>query len=524
MLLHEYLSRAARSRGEATALVFGEERVSYGSLEEESGQIARVLAEHGAAPGERVVLCTPKTPLAIAAMLGALKAGCPYVPIDVESPAARVKLILEAAEASVVLASPEAGGLLDALAADGAIGAAAVVGTLGDGPIETDRVRSAFARRDWQGMDPAPPVAADPVSAAHLLFTSGSTGVPKGVVITHRNVTTFIDWAVPHFGMGPEDRVSGHPPLHFDLSTFDIYGTFAAGAELHLVPAGASVNPRALAALIRESELTQWFSVPSVLTYMAKFDAVAHGDFPALERLLWCGEVLPTPVLAHWMDRLPHVRFTNLYGPTEATIASSWHEVRERPRDEKEPIPIGRACDGEELLVLDRDLRPHAAGETGDLYIAGDGLSPGYWRDEEKTRAAFLPDPRGGGGQIYRTGDLARAALDGVFHFLGRADSQIKSRGYRIELGEVETALNAVEGIRESVVVAIEAGGFEGSAICCAYCGPGLDPPTIRKALAEALPSYMLPGRWLALDALPKNLNGKIDRAELRKLFEERGR
>jgi non-ribosomal peptide synthetase component F len=336
----------------------------------------------------------------------------------------------------------------------------------------------------------------------------------------------FVDWAIGYFGTRATDKISGHPPLHFDLSTFDIYGTFAAGAELHLVPANASVNPRVLAALIRDSQLTQWFSVPSVLTYMAKFDAVAHDDFPALERLLWCGEVLPTPVLIHWMRRLPHVRFTNLYGPTEATIASSYYTVPECPRDETQPIPIGKPCSGEELIVLDERRQPVPDGEIGDLYIGGVGLSPGYWRDEEKTASVFVPDPRGGGpaARIYRTGDLARRGNGGLFEFLGRADSQIKSRGYRIELGEIEAALNAIEGVRECAVVGVDTGGFEGTAICCAYAaldGAELGPIDLRRQLSEVLPSYMLPARWMDLEFLPKNVNGKIDRKQLRERFEE---
>jgi acyl-coenzyme A synthetase/AMP-(fatty) acid ligase len=232
--------------------------------------------------------------------------------------------------------------------------------------------------------------------------------------------------------------------------------------------------------------------------------------------------VLPTPVLCHWMRRLPHVRFTNLYGPTEATIASSFHTLASIPADETQPVPIGKACAGEELLVLDEALAPTPPGEIGDLYIAGVGLSPGYWRDDDKTRAAFLPDPRspGGGDHIYRTGDLARVDGDGVVHFLGRTDSQIKSRGYRIELGEIESALNAVEGVRECAVVGVDSDGFEGTAICAAYVvGGGLEPPQLKSALAASLPSYMLPARWMALDALPKNQNGKIDRPELRKRF-----
>jgi amino acid adenylation domain-containing protein len=344
-------------------------------------------------------------------------------------------------------------------------------------------------------------------------------------VITHANVVAFVEWAVSYFGMRPSDRSSGHPPLHFDLSTFDIYGNLAAGAELHLVPPDLSVDARRLAAFIRDAELTQWFSVPSVLAYMAKFDAVEQDDFHALKRLLWCGEVLPTPVLVHWMKRLPHVRFTNLYGPTEATIASSYHTVSECPADQTQPIPIGVGCEDEELLVLDEERRELPPGEVGEIFIAGVGLSPGYWRDEEKTRAAFVPDPRLGheGARIYRTGDLGRVREDGLVEFLGRVDSQIKSRGYRIELGEVEAALNDIPTLQECAVVAVDTGGFEGKAICCAYAA--VDDVTVertglRRELSKALPSYMLPSRWREYAELPKNINGKIDRRAIREQFQ----
>jgi len=342
-------------------------------------------------------------------------------------------------------------------------------------------------------------------------------------MITHRNVLHFIEWATSHLGTRETDRISGHPPLHFDLSTFDIYGTFLAGAELHLVPALASLLPQKLAALIRDSELTQWFAVPSIFTYMAKFDVIGWNDFPALGRVLWCGEVMPTPILIHWMERLPHVTFTNLYGPTEATIASSHYTVPEIPVSDTEPIPIGTACAGEELLVLDENLRTVPVGESGDLYIGGVGLSPGYWRDEEKTKTAFVVDPRSaeGDSRIYRTGDLARVNEAGLVYFLGRADSQIKHRGYRIELGEIEAALNSLADLRECAVVAVDTAGFEGTEICCAYspANGNVEPVELRAQLRDSLPSYMLPSRWLAMETLPKNVNEKIDRKALKELF-----
>jgi amino acid adenylation domain-containing protein len=525
-LLQEYAARQAEQRPDATALVMGERRLDYGELERTSNRMARLLREAGCRRGDRVCLFMPKSPEAIASMLATLKADCVYVPIDVASPAPRIEKIVEAADPRLILVSGGAAKLLDEVLAGGAVDSAVAVGSVEDAVLEGEHFRSRFSAVDWAGQSAeALDFANTSDDPAHILFTSGSTGTPKGVVIAHANAIHFVEWATAYFGMAEDDRISGHPPLHFDLSTFDVYGAALAGAELHLVPASMNLLPHKLAQMVRERELTQWFSVPSVMTFMAKLGVIEAGDFPALRRVLWCGEVLPTPILIDWMQRLPHARFTNLYGPTEATIASSFYTVPQLPASETEPIPIGTACDGEELLVLDERLQAVAAGEIGDLYIGGAGLSPGYWRDEEKTQAAFVPDPRATDttARIYRTGDLARVGDDGLVHFLGRADSQIKSRGYRIELGEIETALNALESLRECAVVGVDTGGFEGTAICCAYApanGDEVESGAVRRELAAVLPTYMLPSRWLTLDGLPKNVNGKIDRRRLRELFE----
>jgi acyl-coenzyme A synthetase/AMP-(fatty) acid ligase len=230
---------------------------------------------------------------------------------------------------------------------------------------------------------------------------------------------------------------------------------------------------------------------------------------------------MPAPVLIQWMRRVPHARYTNLYGPTEATIASSYHDFDDPPADDKVPVPIGTPCAGEQLLVLDDEMRSCPPGEIGELCIGGVGLSPGYWRDPEKTAAAFVEDPRGQ-GRLYRTGDLGWLGSDGLLYFSGRADAQIKHRGYRVELGEIEAALNALGTLRECAVVAVATSGFEGTAICCAYApsGPEVRPPELRSALTRALPPYMLPTRWQALEVLPKNQNGKVDRRAIREAFE----
>ena len=525
-LLQEWVTRHAEQRPEAIALVQGDWTMTYGQLERSSNQLARALKAAGCQRGDRVGLLVPKSPEAIVGMLGTLKADCIYVPIDTANPAARVTKILNVCDSRCILAASPARELLDQVLADEKFRENSCVGWLGRPEAAGETIGSRFS---WDDLERYPSTPVDYENsredAAHILFTSGSTGTPKGVVITHSNVIHFVEWATEYFGMGPSDRTSGQTPIHFDLSTFDIYGTFAVGARLHLVPPEASLLPNKIAEFIRASELTQWFSVPSVLNYMAKFDVVRPNDFPTLRRILWCGEVFPTESLIYWMRRVPHAGFTNLYGPTEATIASSYYTIPGCPSDESVPVPIGSPCRGEALLVLDDNLRPVPPGEVGNLYIRGVGLSPGYWRDPEKTRAAFLPDPHdpSPSSRLYKTGDLAKVGEDGLVYFIGRADWQIKSRGYRIELGEIEAALGRVRSLAESAVVALRTDGFEGAILCCAYAtlpGADVNPSLLRTELSQALPSYMMPARWMCLPQLPKNANGKVDRRRLQEQFQ----
>jgi amino acid adenylation domain-containing protein len=509
-LEHE-VSAQAQARPERVAVVCRGERLTYGELEALSNRLARALRAAGCGSGERVALYLPKSPLAIAAMLGALKAGAAYVPMDPDSPAPRQARVLGLGDCRCLLAAgPVAPRLREILAALPPH-ARPRLGWL-DGAPPADPAPDFGLRELASQPGSSPPRAGARAELALILFTSGSTGLPKGVMLTHAGIGHFLRWARAHFDLTSADRVSQHAPLRFDISTFDIYGALGAGAELHLVPPELNLLPHKLAQWMREARLTQWFSVPAVLTLMAKFDVVRPGDFPELRRVLFAGEVLPTPTLMHWMQRLPHARFTNLYGPTETTISSSYYDVPRCPEDARAPIPIGRPIPGEELRVLD-----------GELCIGGAGLSPGYWRDAQKTAAAFVPDPANPRRRLYRTGDLARLGEDGLLYFLGRADTQVKSRGHRIELGEIEAALHAQTGLRESAVVALPSGGFEGALLCCAFVaepGRGASAQSLRAALARELPAYMLPARWLACEALPKNESGKIDRVALRAAFQ----
>jgi acyl-coenzyme A synthetase/AMP-(fatty) acid ligase len=258
---------------------------------------------------------------------------------------------------------------------------------------------------------------------------------------------------------------------------------------------------------------------------MAKFDVVSMHDFPSLKRVIWAGEILPTPALIYWMRRLPHASFTNLYGQAEGTIASSCYTVPATPPDPQASIPIGTACAGQELLVLNDRLEPVPQGDAGDLYLAGAGLSRGYWNDPDRTASVFLHHPERPSEWIYKTGDVAKVGDDGLLYFLGRSLAQAGDGGPRLELTDVEAAVNAVPEIIESAVLALAGDELDDVTICCAYvpvAGSRPQPAAIRTALQALVPAELLPERWLCLTEFPVDANGKIDRHRLRDAFAAR--
>lgn len=525
-LLQNWVTQQARERPDAPAIIAGTEQMTYGQLDELSSRLCNALRSKGCQVGDRVCLMQSKTPRTIVSILATLKAGAIYVPIDMAQPPARIAKILDRCEPQCLLADPPSSTMFQEVLNHSEAARRATIGFVGDQTDPSSNLSDPLFWNDLNQYAPEAPTAlTSPGDAAYIFFTSGSTGIPKGVIITHANVYHFVEWGVNYFGIDATDRLSGFTPLYFDLSTFDLYATFMAGAQLHLVSPQYALLPHKLANLIRSSELTQWFSVPSVMTYLASADAVGENDFPSLRRVLWCGEVLPTTTLIHWMKRLPNVMFTNLYGPTETTVASSYFTVQSCPEDDRQEIPIGLACEGEQLLILDDSLNEVPTGEQGDLYIQGNGLGIGYWQDTEKTDEAFIPHPTSSGEKIYRTGDRARNDSDGLVYYIGRNDAQIKSRGFRIELGEIETALNSEPSLAEAAVVAVDSAGFEGQLICCAYVAQGsmnLEPSEIGRQLRLQLPSYMVPAQWEKMDRLPRNPNGKVDRNLLRDLFSQK--
>lgn len=523
-LLQEWVTAQVQTRPDATAVVCGAARLTYRELEAQSNQLARVLTEAGCRQGEPIAVLMPRSLSAIVAMVAIGKVDGVYVPLEPSSPSARLRKMIAICGITRMLAAGSVGPIVNELVQDDTSSNRLRIGWL-DSDVPRD-LAVEFRLDDLavHSSDSAQ-MRNRAFHPGFVFFTSGSNGMPKGVILTHANVISAVEWMTRHFGLDASDRVSCHWPLHVDMSVIDVFAAFAAGAELHLVPPIVSVLPNNLAEFIRSSGITHWSSMPSVLSYMAQFDLVKAESFPQLKRVLWSGDVLPTPTLIHWMKRLPHVTFTHLYGQPETTAVNSFYAVPACPQDVNESIPIGTPCAGGHLLVLDASMKPVARGEVGDLYIGGAGVSRGYWGDLAQTNSGFVRHPERLDERMYRTGDLARVDANGLIHLEGRRDLQIKTRGHRIELGEIETAFRAIGTLKDSAVIALNRGGFDGALICCAYVPTtrrDANPILLRRELSRHVPSYMLPVHWMAMDELPIDSAGRVDRCRLTALFEER--
>ncbi len=391
---------------------------------------------------------------------------------------------------------------------------------LGDRPKGGDFTRRHQGWIDGFSTDP-PPVQCGGSDLAYVLYTSGSTGSPKGVMVTHANIRSYIDWAVRRFSIGNADRILGTAPFHFDMSTFDLFCTLRTGATLCIASDALTLFPEKLMQFMEREGVTLWKGVSSLLMYLARAGVLRRGRLPALCQVLFGGEALPTHWLIEWMRAFPEKKFFNAYGPTETTGVSLYHAVERIPAGSHERIPIGIPCSDTCAYLFDGDMRPVPEGETGELYIGGAGVSGGYLNAPDKTAAAFLPDPFRQGERMYRTGDLARRRVDGEYEFIGRRDNQVKLMGYRIELGDIEHALLAEPGVRDAAVSLLPAG--EGLTELIGFFDGDADPAAVLASLKLRLPGYMLPRKLLTVGRLPRCDRGKIDRQALPMLVSRDG-
>ena len=493
-----FVEQAARTP-DAPAVVFDGESRSYAQLEHASRVLAGQLRGLGVGPGDLVGVAVPRGLWVPVALLGVLRAGAAFVPVDPSHPGERVGFVLSDADVSIVLTTtPQAAELpvggwqvvcLDQQWPDWP--AAAIAHTEPPDPVED--------LLDDEAMLSCP---------AYVLYTSGSTGRPKGVVVEHHALATYVDFLGSVFDLGPADRMLQFSSLIFDLSEGEIFTALTRGATLVPVPAEATLSPTALSELMRREQVTYMGAPPAMIGLLDP-----HG-YPALRAMLVGGEAFSGDLVNRW--NVPGRVFLNAYGPTEATIGCTYHPCEHR--DWVSSPPIGRAMPNRRVYLVDRWNNPVPVGVPGELLAAGEGLARGYLNRPDLTAQRFVPDPFGD-GRAYHTGDIGYWTEDGRIQFVGRADTQIKLRGQRIELEEIEAHLVSHPAIAAAAVALRQ--DNPGDARLVAYlvpADPATETPTparLRDHLGRQLPTYMLPSAYVTLDRLPLAATGKVDRAAL---------
>ncbi|MFI9453762.1 non-ribosomal peptide synthase/polyketide synthase [Amycolatopsis sp. NPDC052450] len=475
--LAEAIAEQTARTPSATAVLFKDTELSYADLDAQAENLARRLRSLGAGPEEVVAVAVPRSAELMVALLGVLKAGAAYLPVDLDYPADRLEYMLADSGARLVLSEPGTAARIPAVAG---LTQVSVTGEPAAGDV--------------------PGVPAGPDNTAYLIYTSGSTGRPKGVAVTHRAIVNRLAWTQHEYGLTASDRVLQKTPSSFDVSVWEFFWALCEGATVVMAEPDGHRDPAYLARVIREREITTLHFVPSMLAAFLGSDEVT-GDLGSLHQVFSSGEALTGEIAARWRS-LTGVPLHNLYGPTEAAVDVTFFDAT---GFEGASVPIGRPVWNTRAHVLDGCLRPVPDGVAGELYLAGVQLARGYHGRPGLTAERFVADPFGEPGQrLYRTGDLVRRRADGELEYLGRTDRQVKIRGNRIELGEIEAVLAAQPEVTAATVVAKD-GALVG------YVAGGADPERLRAAVSEALPAPMVPRAFVVLDKFPLTPSGKLD-------------
>lgn len=504
MICSALIDSLARHQPGDTAVETGDRRTSYIRLLDLARAIREEITRSPVGPGPIVIADDPGAG-ACAAIAAVQALGRAYIPLSANHPPTRIQQILAAAEPALIVQSDWTATRMADVLADRY-------------PLLT--ISRELDKLSWTRSPETVATCVSPVGGdiAYVMFTSGTTGRPKGVPVRIESLMAYLNVATKRFGVRPGDRVSHFFDLTFDLSVHDIFVTLLGGGTLVVVPAEQRMLP---ARFIREKEISHWFSVPSAAESLHRVGALRAGVFPDLRQTLFCGEPLRWPAAEAWQAAAPNSRIINLYGPTEATIAISYYVVpkrRSRSDDLYGIVPIGHVFEGQHGRI---DSRPEGSGqpERGELWLSGSQVISGYL-DAGDGRNAFAPGPDG--VAWYRTGDAVEPDGDGLLHFVGRLDHQLKVSGYRVEPAEIEDTIHRAFPACRSIVVRCDEGKRRGlvAAIACAD-GNGPAASAIQKACANSLPSYMVPAHVVEFAAWPVNANGKIDRAAVRRQLEQ---
>jgi amino acid adenylation domain-containing protein len=487
----------------------GRDRVSYAALDRLADGVAAKLCALGVEPGDAIGLYARRSADAIAVMLGALRAGAVYVPVDPAAPVARnVEILADCAVRMTIVEEPFAGSYRSAASAVG--GAAAL-----DGVQSIGEVGAGGAIRAW-----APDALSDALRAersrrrsdiACILYTSGTTGRHKGWRMTRTAIETFAGWAHGFLGVDERDVFASHAPFHFAMSLFDVYASTTAGARIVLVPDDLRAFASPLVDVLVRERATVFFATPSILSLVAAVDDLEARDLSALRLIVFGGEVFPAPPLRTLVRRLRGPRYFNCWGSTETNIATHYELRPETPLDQ--PPPIGRPSSHYEARVIAADGGAAPPGTIGELQLRGAGLTGGYLNRPELNAERFV-EAKDGGPRWYRTCDLVIELAPGELRYAGRIGRMVKIRGHRVEPGEIEARLYEHPRVREAGVVAVE--GPRGVELVAHLAGERIPIVELKQFCAVKLPSYMIPARFVFHDALPRTSRGKMDFERLR--------
>lgn len=444
-----------------------------------------------------IIVMQKKSISALVSFFSIAWSGNIYVPFDVDAPDERLKKMIELLNPLLIIAEKE---YLERVSGWG-------------NSVEIHLVEELDQSEQWSESDLLKMkhkiIDTDPL---YIICTSGSTGVPKGVVVSHRAVLDFTEEASEEMHFTKEERFVSQVPFYFDVSVLDIYCTLRNMATLHIVPKQYYTFPAKIMNYICQNDINALIWVPSALVLVANLKLLDEIDVGCLKKIMFCGEVMPNKQLNVWRQAVPNAKYVNYYGPAETTCASTYYVV-DREFDDDEPLPIGKPAYNTSVFILDEDGQKVSKGEVGELYIGGSGLACGYYNDLEKTSKAFVQNPMNKMYKdiIYRTGDLVRENDYNELIYVGRKDFQIKHMGYRIELGEIETAVNGLAGIKMNCCLYDDSKKM----IVLYYVGD-LEDKEIVNGLRDKIPQYMIPQLIIKKNLLPMNANGKIDRVKLK--------
>lgn len=494
----EYLEISARKTPDKELYEDKNTVMTYKQVEEKAQQIGTLLAKKLGKSREPIAVFMDKSVEAIVSFFGVVYSGNFYCPLDVKMPIERIQVIMSVLLPKIIVTDEAHKQLAESFAGDSEI-------VLLEDMMkqEIDEKLLWAIRKDMVEQDPL-----------YVLFTSGSTGVPKGVLLNHRVVTNYMEWLDDNFKIDSSAVFGNQAPFYFDVSVHDIYGAIYFGAKMVIIPQSNFGFPVRLVEYMNEKKVSTFLWVPSAMTIVANlqtFDVVVP---KYLKQIMFAGEVLQRKQLDYWIKYLPDAVYANLYGPTETFVCTAY--IRNGQEEDGQPLPIGNPINNSQALLLDEEGREVAKGEIGELCMRGSCLALGYYNNPERTNQAFVQSPlhQRYPDRIYHTGDLVRYNEAGNLIYISRKDFQIKHMGYRIELGEIESAGNAIEGIRDCACMY----NSKRKKIVFFYDGVEMDSKALTDALATHVPQYMIPGKVVYMKAMPHNANGKIDRAKLKEL------